>query len=266
MRTLTHEPRVGWSRVRRAAWYNYAFYKKTWRGSIISNFLFPILYLTSMGFGVGHLVNQHTGLVEGHRYLDYVAPGLLAITTMQLGSGESMWPILGGLKWTKTFHAAIATPLEPDDVLAGKIVFVAGRMLFTGVTYCVVMLAFGVLTSWWSLTLPLIGLLVGLAFTTPLIAFSSTLEADAPFALVQRFLITPMFLFSATFYPVAQYPAVVRPLVQLMPLYHGVALSRSAAFGQATLIPTLLHVIVLLALIYGGWMLARRNFRRRLIV
>ena len=266
MVVATSEPRMGWSRIRRAAWYNYAFYKKTWRGSIISNFLFPILYLASMGMGVGHLVNQHTGLVEGHRYLDYVAPGLLAITAMQLGSGESMWPILGGLKWTKTFHAAIATPLEPEDVLAGKLVFVAGRLAFTGTTYCIVMLAFGVISSWWAVLLPVIGVLVGLAFTTPLIAFSSTLEADAPFALVQRFLITPMFLFSATFYPVAQYPDVIRPVVQLMPLYHGVALSRSAAFGHAEILPTIAHICVLVTLIYGGWAVARRHFRRRLVV
>lgn len=266
MQTATAPTTLGWSRARRAAWYHFAFYKKTWRGSIISNFLFPILYLTSMGLGVGHLVNQHAGLVEGQRYVDFVAPGLLAITAMQLGSGESMWPILGGLKWTKTYHAAIATPLEPDDVLAGKILFVVGRVLFTSATYCVVMAAFGALHSWWSLVLPFVGALVGVAFTTPLIAFSSRLETDEPFALVQRFLITPMFLFSATFYPVSQYPRALRPLVQLMPLYHGVALSRSAAFGHAQLLPTIGHVVLLGTLSVGGWYFARRNFRQRLVV
>ena len=98
---VRNEPRVGWSPARRSAWYHFEFYRQTWRGSVISNFLFPILYLGSMGMGVGHLVNAHAGLVEGHPYLDFVAPGLLAMTTMQVGSGESMWPILGDRKSTR---------------------------------------------------------------------------------------------------------------------------------------------------------------------
>ncbi len=263
---VRNEPRVGWSPARRSAWYHFEFYRQTWRGSVISNFLFPILYLGSMGMGVGHLVNAHAGLVEGHPYLDFVAPGLLAMTTMQVGSGESMWPILGGLKWTRNYHAAIATPLTPDDVLAGKVLFVAARMFFTGVVYLGVMLAFGVVTSWWALLLPFVGVLVGLAFTTPLIAFSSTLESDAPFALVQRFLLTPMFLFSATFYPISQYPAALRPVVQIMPLYHGVELSRSAAFGSGVWTAMLAHCLVLVMLTVAGWWWARRNFRRRLVL
>ena len=92
------------------------------------------------------------------------------------------------------------------------------------------------------------------------------MESDAPFALVQRFLLTPMFLFSATFYPISQYPAALRPVVQIMPLYHGVELSRSAAFGSGVWTAMLAHCLVLVMLTVAGWWWARRNFRRRLVL
>ncbi len=260
------EQHLGWSSARRSLWYHFAFYAQTWRGSVISSFLFPVLYLGSMGLGVGHLVSNHTGLIEGRTYLQFVAPGLLAITAMQIAGGECMWPILGGVKWGRQYHAAMTTPLEPEDLVLGKLGFVGIRMFFTALVYTAVIACFGGLASWWSLVLPMVGVLTGLAFAAPLMAYSSTLESDAPFALVQRFLIVPMFLFSATFYPLNQYPAVLRPVAQLMPLYHGVALCRSAATGHGAPWAVLAHVVTLLALACGGFIMARRTLRKRLIV
>lgn len=260
------ERHLGWSGARRSLWYHYAFYAQTWRASVISSFLFPVLYLASMGLGVGHLVTNHTGLIEGRTYLQFVAPGLLAITAMQIGSGECMWPILGGIKWGRHYHAAMTTPLEPEDVVFGKLGFVGIRLFFTALVYTGVIACFGGLASWWSLLLPFVGVLSGLAFAAPLMAYSCTLESDASFALVQRFLIVPMFLFSATFYPLDQYPALLRPVVQFMPLYHGVALCRSAAAGHGSLLAVLAHVTLLLSLALGGVLMARRTLRKRLIV
>ncbi len=255
----------GWSPWRRSLWYHARFYAQTWRGSVISNFLMPILYLTAMGVGIGHLVTQHVGTVEGHKYLNFIAPGLLTITAMQLGAGESMWPILGAVKWVRTYHAAVATPLEPEDVVAGKVSWVAVRLAASSVIYLVVIACFGAVSSPWAITLPIIGVLTGLAFATPLMAFALTIESDTSFTTIYRFLIVPMFLFSATFYPVHQYPTSIRWLVQVMPLYHGVALARAAAFGTGQWSTLAVHVGVLLALGVGGFFLARRNMRRRLV-
>jgi lipooligosaccharide transport system permease protein len=255
----------GWPRWRRALWYHAAFYRLTWRASVISSFLFPILYLASMGLGVGSLVSTHTGLVEGQTYLHFVAPGLLAITAMQLGTGESMWPILGAVKWVRTYHAAVATPLEPEDVLTGKLAFVGLRLLMTATVYTVIIACFGAVSSWWGVLLPAVGVLTGLAFAAPLIAYALTVESDSSFSTIFRFLIVPMFLFSATFYPVATYPPGIRWVVQLMPLYHGVALARGFAFGGAPLWPMVAHVAVLSSLFAVGVVVARRHMRRRLV-
>ena len=258
-------PRVGWPSWRRSLWYHWAFYSKTWRASVISTFLFPILYLTSMGLGVGHLVTKHTGLVQGQTYLHFVAPELLAITAMQLAAGETMWPILGALKWVRTYHAAATTPLKPEDIVTGKLGWVSIRLFTTAAVYVVIISFFGALSSWWSLALPFVGVLTGLAFGAPLMAFSSRMESDVPFTTIYRFIIVPMFLFSATFYPLHEYPGALRPLVQFMPLYHGVALARSFAFGDVPVLATIGHLAVLVSLSVIGVVLARKSMRKRLV-
>ena len=59
-------------------------YRRTWRGSAYSSFLNPVLYLGSIGLGLGTLVNKHgTAQLGGVSYLAFLAPGLLAATGMQ---------------------------------------------------------------------------------------------------------------------------------------------------------------------------------------
>ncbi len=263
--STSSDERLGWPRWRRSWSYHATYYAQTWRGSVASTVLFPIFYLAAIGVGVGHLVSAHTGLVGGQTYLHFIAPSLLATTTMQLGEGESLWPVLAAVKWIRSYHAAVATPLEPKDILTGKLAWVVTRALATGVVYTIVIGCFGALHSWWSLTLPLIGALITLAFAAPLVAFAATVQSDASFALIYRFAFVPMFLFSATFYPVSAYPASLRPVVQFIPLYHGVALARAAAFGEGSSAAVLAHLGVLVAMALGGILWGRRTLRRRLV-
>lgn len=256
---------LGWPRWRRSWWYHATFYAQTWRGSVVSTVLFPIFYLAALGVGVGHLVNAHHGLVEGQTYLHFIAPTLLATTTMQLSEGESLWPVLAAVKWIRSYHAAAATPLEPEDILAGKLSWVVTRAFLTGVVYTIVIGFFGALQSWWALTLPFIGALVALAFAAPLVAFAARSQSDGSFVVIYRFALVPMFLFSATFYPVSAYPGYLRPLVQFVPLYHGVALARAASFGEGSFGALLCHVAFLVAMAVFGIAWGRHTMRRRLV-
>ena len=129
------QPRVGWPPWRRALWYHAAFWARTWRGQVISSFLFPILYLASMGLGVGKLVNSHVGGVSGVPYLDYVAPALLAMNAMQISSNETMWPILASFKWTRSYWTAVSTPVSARDLVVAKLAWVAIHVAMVGVSF-----------------------------------------------------------------------------------------------------------------------------------
>ena len=242
-------------------------YKRTWRGSVVSTVLFPVLFLAAMGLGLGSLVDSSaSGGVDGLPYLVFLAPGLLAATAMQTGVGESTYPVMGALKWIKTYHAMLATPIGVLEVLVGHLLYIAARVLLGSAIFLVVMGLFGALHSPLALLALPAAVLTGMAFSAPVVAFAATTENDAGFAALFRFVVTPLFLFSGVFFPVQQLPPVLEQVAYLTPLWHGVALARGLALGTATAGGVLLNVVYLSAWIaVGGW-LAARAFQRRLAV
>jgi lipooligosaccharide transport system permease protein len=242
-------------------------YKRTWRGSIVSTVLFPVLFLASMGLGLGSLVDSSkAGGVQGLPYLVFLAPGLLAATAMQTGVGESTYAVIGSIKWVRTYHAMLATPLGVLEVLFGHLLYIAARVLLSSAIFLAVMALFGAVRSPLGLlTLPA-ALLTGMAFCTPVVAFAASTDSDSGFAAIQRFVITPLFLFGGVFFPVEQLPAVLRTVAYVTPLWHGVQLSRDLSLGTGSALASLGHAAYLLVFIAGGTWLAARSFQRRLAV
>src|SRR5262245_21336241 len=86
-----------------------ASYRRTWRGTLFSSIANPLLYLAALGAGLGSLVNHNaTARLGSASYLAYIAPGLLAALAMQIALGAATYPVLGGVKWQKTYLAATA--------------------------------------------------------------------------------------------------------------------------------------------------------------
>jgi lipooligosaccharide transport system permease protein len=254
------------SRVARSYAYWLVVYRRTWRGTVITSIVSPVMYLAAMGVGLGSLVKGGQG-TDGLTYLQFVAPGLLAATAMQIGSFESTYPVLGSFKWIGNYHAAAATPLTPSAILAGHLLWMATRALLACAVYLAIIASFGALrTPLAILALP-VCVLLGLAFAAPITAFAASRDRDSGFAALQRFLIVPMFLFSGVFFNVTQLPAVIRPVAYITPLWHGVRLSRDLTTGQLEpgagwLVP--LHVLYLVAFVVVGVAIARRVYRAKL--
>jgi lipooligosaccharide transport system permease protein len=242
-------------------------YRRTWRGSIYTSVLSPVLYLGAMGLGLGKLVDVHgTARLGGVSYLAFLAPGLLAAAAMQAGIEESTYPVLGSVKWRRTYYAAAASPLRPADIFHGHLLFTAMRLAMNSAIFLAVMAAFGAITSPWVLAALPVAVLTGLAFAAPIEAWAITVTKDTSLALVFRFGMIPLFLFSGTFFPVTQLPAWIRPLAYVTPLWHGVALCRSLSLGTATVGGALVHVGYLAALAAVSIAVGNRTYRRRLCV
>ena len=256
-----------WSFAVREFRYWLTNYRRTWRGSIYTSFLSPVLYLGAMGLGLGKLVDAHgTGRLGGVSYLAFLAPGLLAAAAMQAGIEESTYPVLGSVKWRRTYYAAAASPLRPADIFHGHLLFTIMRLAMNSAIFLAVMAGFGAITSPWVLAAVPVAVLTGLAFAAPVEAWAITVSRDTSFALVFRFGMIPLFLFSGTFFPVTQLPAWIRPLAYATPLWHGVALCRSLSLGTATLGGALVHVGYLAALTAASIAVGNRTYRRRLWV
>ncbi len=242
-------------------------YARTWKGSVISSFLLPLLYLAAMGAGLGSLVdrNGRSAALGGVSYLAFIAPALLVTTAMQTAVGEATYPVMGKIKWNFVFHAMVATPLRPVDIAAGQIAFIAFRVVTTCAVFLALIAAFGAIHSPLGVLCLAVALLVGLAFGTPVFAIATRLESDAGFAMIYRFGVVPMFLFSGAFFPVSQLPDAIEWLAYLTPLWHGVVLSRDLSLGSVPIGPALGHVGYLLLWAGAGTWLSVRGLTRRLI-
>src|SRR5215216_1836126 len=245
-------------------------YRRTFRASIFSSFLNPVLFLLAMGIGLGTYVDRSgtaNAALGGLTYLQFLAPGLLAATTMQAAAFESTFPIMGGLTWQKTFHAMYATPVSPRDIVVGNLVWIAIRLASIAAIFTIVMALFGAAASPLILLAIPAAVLTGMAFSAPIVAFSATQRTPEKFNAVFRFGITPLFLFSGTFFPISSLPAAIQPIAWISPLWHGVELSRGLAFGTIADAPLLAvaHVAILAAIFVLGALWAFRTVERRLI-
>jgi lipooligosaccharide transport system permease protein len=243
--------------------YHLVSYRRTWRGSVLSSFVLPLLTMLGFGVGVGAYVRSGVG---GVPYLDWVVPGLIASTALQVAFGDATWPVLGNFEWMRVYFAQASAPLRVADILGGHLAFVLFRTVTSTAAFLLVAAGFGALHSGWALlTLPLAALL-GLAAAAPVFAFSASITTDSYLALLMRFVLVPMTLFSGVFFPVEALPAVLRWLAYALPLWHGVDLSRAATLGTAPTWSVPGHLLYLAAWAAAGWWLAHRRFRRRLVV
>src|SRR5207245_1812810 len=240
-------------------------YRRTWKGSVFMSFISPILFLTAMGLGLGSLISRGpVRTVDGVSYLVFLAPGLLAASAMQSAYVETTYPIMARMQWERTYEGMLATPIRVLDVLAGEFGWLALRLGLGSVAFFLVMLLFGTVHSGLGLLAIVAAVLTGLAFAAPILAWTATQRTDMSFALIGRFLITPLFLLGGVFFPIHQLPQLVQGIAWLTPLAHGVALVRSLSVGVLT--PSAgIHLAVLLAYAAIGVVVARVTLQRRLV-
>lgn len=252
---------------RRVLAYWLIVYKQNWRSSAFSSFLTPLLFLGAMGYLLGPLVDSGArGGIPGVEYVVFLAPGLLAAQAMMSGVNDSTFTVMAGVKWRKFYLAMLATPLGVRDVLLGHLAFVFVRLALTSTAFLVIAYAFGAIGSAWALLALPVAVLTGMAFVTPVFAFSVSQSDGVNFNLLLRIGVMPLFLFSGTFFPIDQLPDWFQPVPWLTPLAHGIDLCRDLALGTASPGVAALHLgYIMLWLVVGFW-LATWAFRRRLVV
>ncbi len=240
-------------------------YRRTWRGSVVSSFLTPILYLLAMGVGLGSLVdaNLPEGL-ENVPYLAFLAPGLLVATAMQIGASEGSWKVMGGIKWRETWKARLASPIDVSSLVLGHMIWSSVRVFMVSVIFAVVMAVFRVAPLMESLLAVVPAVLVGVAMVAATTSYTVRLKNEAGLAAYFRFVVIPMFLFSGVFFPVSNLPDRLQPVALATPIFHGVELARSLVIGTTPRIAPAMSVAYLVVWIVAGTYLAIGPIRRKL--
>jgi lipooligosaccharide transport system permease protein len=172
---------------------------------------------------------------------------------------------MGSIKWTRQYFAMLATPIGTRDIVLGHQLWMTARVASTSAVYLAVIAAFGGVNSPLGVLALPAAVLLGAAFTTPFAAYAATVESDAAFVPVNRFIVVPMFLFSGTFFPVSRLPLPLEWLAYATPLWHGVELCRMFTLGHVHALSALGHVGYLLLFVVIGYAWALRTYAERLL-
>jgi len=260
---LTSGLLIGSRRSMRLVERNLFVYKHSWL-VLLSGFFEPLFYLLSIGFGLGALVGTVPGPGgEPIPYQLFVAPALLASSSMNGAIMESTFNFFFKLNYNKTFTSILSTPLSPGDVAVGELTWALMRGGLYAIGFMAVMVVLGLVVSPWVVLAVPAALLVGFAFGAVGMAATSFMKTWQDFDLIQL-VILPLFLFSATFYPIETYPEALQVIVRLTPLYQGVDLIRSLTVGAISPI-LLVHVAYLLVMGFAGLYVVSRRLDKLLL-
>lgn len=243
---------------------NLVVYRKIWLVNFLVPLLEPLLYLGAFGLGLGMFINRipYDGMELS--YIVFIAPALLAITSMYNAFFENTFTSFVRMYYQKTFDAIMATPLSIEDIITGEIVWGATKSVIATAIMLAVVSTFGLVEYPTGLLILPLSFLGGMAFGTAGMVFTGIVPSIEMFNLPIFLFITPMFLFSGTFFPISGLPQWAQTLSLALPLTHLVNLSRAICLGRLSLdlIWSVLYLSVFLIVLFP---VALMVMRRRLI-
>ncbi len=125
---------------------NFTFYKRGWV-FFLTGLFEPVLYLFSIGVGVGALISGFEFHGRQVGYAEFVAPAMLATSAMNGAIMDSTFGVFFKLRFQKVYDAVVATPMRTRDVARGEIAWAVLRGAVYSAGFLVVMLVMGFLGS-----------------------------------------------------------------------------------------------------------------------
>lgn len=206
-------------------------FAKIWRGALLPLFLDPLLYLFSLGFGLG----TYLATINGIPYKEFIAPGLCASAVMWGATFETTWNLYWKMHEMRYFDATLTTPVEVEDVVLGEVLWATTRAVVYGTVFLVVIALFGFVSSPWAVAIPLFLALGGACFAACGVAYTSLVPKADYYTFYFTLFVTPMFLFGGIFFPYDKLPGWAQTGAWFTPLYHLVNISRELATGPDAL-------------------------------
>lgn len=238
--------------------------RRAWGSSLAAGLASPTLFLFAIGAGLGSQIDDAELVSLGvDSYLDYIGPGVLVVTAMQVAATESLWPTMGLLRWGGVYKAILATPITSAELGVAHVIWLGFRAFVAGASFLLVLALAGALGSWLGALIAFVAVLVAWAHAAPLVALTVGLEQENVYPMISRVIIFPLFLFSGAFFPVEDMPSAVGAFAKITPSWHGVELARHLATGDLAR-ADVVHIGFLVGFCAVGFFLVQRQFRKHL--
>jgi len=220
-----------------------------------SGLVSPLIYILAFGLGLGSAIDQVATPSAGDTYLEFILPGMVALSSMVISFGGTTFSICGDRLFTKTFEEMLLYPVHPLALYLGKMLAGIVRGLMTAASVILVAVIFT--GQVWSFLNPLFLLLVALnaaVFAGLGVIVGLNVKSLESVGLFNNFLIVPMSFLGGTFFDPATLPALLKVIVYLLPLTYTTLGLRAAAYKPLAqfpwyTIPVLLAVAIMLAFV-----------------
>lgn len=193
-----------------------------------SGLISPLIYILAFGFGLGSSLPKPA---IGSNYLEFILPGMVALSSMTISFGGTTFSICGDRLFTKTFEEMLLVPIHPLALHIGKMLAGILRGLMTsGAVILVAVLFTGKIWSFLNPLFLLILILNCAVFSGLGVLVGLNVRSLESVGLYNNFLIIPMSFLGATFFDPATLPGALKIIVYALPLTYTSIGLRCAAY------------------------------------
>lgn len=224
-------------------WKEWVIFRRKFVSTSIGMIVGPLLYLIAFGWGLGDSVQMN-----GISYIVFVIPGLVAMNSMT----NSYSPIANDINisriYGQTFESTMTAPINMVIYTIARITAGALRGMYGAGLILALSFIF-------QSDLRIDGYFV-LILVMNCLVFSSigfiagiVINSHADMAKVSNFVITPMSFLCGTFFSLDRFPAVIRPVINLLPLSITVRGMREGIQAEGALLRVFAMVVYLAVLV-----------------
>ncbi len=239
---------------------NFFYFKKTILVSLVWIVLEPLMYLGAIGYGLGSYVD----IIGGKTFLEFFFPGLLATTAMMVPFFEGTYANFTKLTHQKIYTSMLLTPIEPDEIVYGELLWCATKGFFSICGVLLVSAAFGLVNTWMVFPAMAVLFLISWLFSCLAMVVTSLARNYDSFVYATSGFIIPMSLIAGTYFPISNMPKILQIFAYCLPLTHGVTVVRALLNENFESI----HFVSLAYLILFSWVmmnLATQRIHKKLI-
>ncbi len=183
---------------------------------VASGLISPLIYIVGFGLGLGSAMNVKPPV--GDSYLQFILPGMVALSSMAISFGGTTFSICGERLYSKTFEEVLLMPVHPLALFLGKMLAGVVRGMMTSAGVLVIALLFTRQLGFISPLFLLLLLLNCAVFSGLGVIVGLNVKSLEGVGLLNNFLIVPMSFLGATFFDPSTLPAPLKVIVYLLPL------------------------------------------------
>jgi ABC-type multidrug transport system permease subunit len=229
-----------------------------------SGLISPLIYIVGFGLGLGSALDRAMEPPAGDTYLQFILPGMIALSSMTISFAGTTFSICGERLYTKTFEETLLVPVHPLALYLGKMFAGIVRGLMTSGSVLVIAVLFT--GQIWSFINPLFLLLLLLncaVFAGLGVIVGLNVQSLESVGLYNNFLIVPMSFLGATFFDPATLPMGLKVIVYLLPLSYASMGLRAAAYLPLSQFPwysiPILFAVALALAVVGAYQFAHQQ-------